>query len=417
MLQLEVELSRQRHDGDLQEKNRLARVMENKKIFQERVVGRRQSEFERLRQEREEHFRQIREARKQERVAQRKMLFYLRSEEERLNRLREEEEARKREEAERRRKEDAERQAKLDEIAEKQRQRERELEEKERLRRQQILAGEAARSSEASPLARPQAEAPQLQLLTGGEVLIAVVQVGAAQGPLGDDPCGLEPDSAWFCSFETSLWQMAILRVYSFNFVFNVRIYAALYCINEQQSIKRDVASVKTMKWEGGGGWVTGGGGGGWVTGAGGGGGWVTGAGGGGGGDMVTGEDGGGDWDTGAGGGGDWATGAGGGGDWVTGADGGGDCDTGAGGGLTGGDLGGGGEVGFDTGGVDKGIGAVVVVGFDGGMGGAGDAFVGDIAGACALANATARNMPYNMQTHLLAIFILVRISKLCRWV
>ncbi|XP_021737585.1 glycine-rich protein DOT1-like [Chenopodium quinoa] len=289
---------------------------------------------------------------------------------------------------------------------------------------------------------------------------------------------------------------MAILRVYSFNFVFNVRIYAALYCINEQQSIKRDVASVKTMKCfskysvstlsssyalcldqpcklhdftfqkasqnqsiscicqmflhffadsstrpalisvqdvsrEGGGGWVTGGGGGGWVTGAGGGGGWVTGAGGGGncdtsagggdwitgGGDMVTGEDGGGDWDTGAGGGGDWATGAGGGGDWVTGADGGGDCDTGAGGGLTGGDLGGGGEVGFDTGGVDKGIGAVVVVGFDGGMGGAGDAFVGDIAGACALANATARNMPYNMQTHLLAIFILVRISKLCRWV
>ncbi|XP_021771527.1 eukaryotic translation initiation factor 3 subunit A-like [Chenopodium quinoa] len=157
--QLEVELSRQRHDGDLQEKNRLARVMENKKIFQERVVSHRQSEFERLRQEREEHFHQIREARKQERVAQRKMLFYLRSEEEKLNRLREEEDARKREEAERRRKEDAEHQAKLDEIAEKQRQRERELEEKERLRRQKILAGEAARSSEASPLARPQAEA------------------------------------------------------------------------------------------------------------------------------------------------------------------------------------------------------------------------------------------------------------------
>uniref|UniRef100_A0A803KNW3 Eukaryotic translation initiation factor 3 subunit A n=1 Tax=Chenopodium quinoa TaxID=63459 RepID=A0A803KNW3_CHEQI len=138
--QLEVELSRQRHDGDLQEKNRLARVMENKRIFQERVVNRRQSEFERLRQERAEHYNQIRQSRRQQRVAKRKMIFYLRSEEERLNKLREEEEARKNEEAERRRKEEAERQAKLDEIAEKQRQRERELEEKERLRRQQILA-------------------------------------------------------------------------------------------------------------------------------------------------------------------------------------------------------------------------------------------------------------------------------------
>ena len=122
--QLEVELSRQRHDGDLQEKNRLARVMENKKIFQEKVMSRRQSEFERLRQEREEHIQQIRQARRQEREAKRKMIFYLRSEEERLNRLREEEESRKREEAERKRKEEAERKAKLDEIAERQRQRE-----------------------------------------------------------------------------------------------------------------------------------------------------------------------------------------------------------------------------------------------------------------------------------------------------
>lgn len=156
--QLEVELSRQRHDGDLQEKNRLARVMENKKIFQEKVMSRRQSEFERLRQEREEHIQQIRQARRQEREAKRKMIFYLRSEEERLNRLREEEESRKREEAERKRKEEAERKAKLDEIAERQRQRERELDEKERLRKQQILAGDpAARSSETPARLQPEA--------------------------------------------------------------------------------------------------------------------------------------------------------------------------------------------------------------------------------------------------------------------
>lgn len=158
--QLEVELSRQRHDGDLEEKNRLARVMENKRIFQERVMSRRQTEFERLRQEREEHIHKIRQERRQDREAKRKMIFYLRSEEERLNRLHEEEEARKREEAERRRKEEAERKAKLDEIEQKQRQREQELEEKERLRRQQILASEAAaRSSETPTPARPQAEA------------------------------------------------------------------------------------------------------------------------------------------------------------------------------------------------------------------------------------------------------------------
>lgn len=32
-LQLEVELSRQHHDGDLKEKNRLARMLENKVSF------------------------------------------------------------------------------------------------------------------------------------------------------------------------------------------------------------------------------------------------------------------------------------------------------------------------------------------------------------------------------------------------
>ncbi|KAB5529180.1 hypothetical protein DKX38_019261 [Salix brachista] len=137
--QLETELSRQRHDGDLKEKYRLSRMLENKIIFEERVKSRREAEFNQRKAEREERINQIIQARKQEREALRKKIFFVRSEEERLNKLREEEEARKLEEAERRRKEEAERKAKLDEIAEKQRQRERELEEKERVRREALL--------------------------------------------------------------------------------------------------------------------------------------------------------------------------------------------------------------------------------------------------------------------------------------
>ncbi|XVE63100.1 hypothetical protein DITRI_Ditri06bG0172600 [Diplodiscus trichospermus] len=137
--QLEVELSRQHHDGDLREKNRLARMLENKMIFQERVMSRRQAEFDQRRVEREERIKQIIQAQKQERDIKRKKIFYVRSEEERIRKLREEEEARKHEEAERRRKEEAEYRAKMDEIAEKQRQRERELEEKERMRREALL--------------------------------------------------------------------------------------------------------------------------------------------------------------------------------------------------------------------------------------------------------------------------------------
>ncbi|XP_044500346.1 eukaryotic translation initiation factor 3 subunit A-like [Mangifera indica] len=137
--QLETELSRQRHDGDLREKNRLSRMLNNKEKFQERVLNRRKAEFDRQRVEREERINQIIQARKQERKAMRKKIYYVRCEDERLKKKREEEEARKREEAEKQRKEEAERRAKLDEIAEKQRQRERESEEKERLRREALL--------------------------------------------------------------------------------------------------------------------------------------------------------------------------------------------------------------------------------------------------------------------------------------
>ncbi|GAA0152888.1 translation initiation factor [Lithospermum erythrorhizon] len=135
----EVELSRQRHDGDLREKGRLSRMLENKMQFEERLLNHRRAEYERLRGEREERVNQILQSRKQEREMKRKMLFFLRSEEERLNKEREEEEARKREEAEKRKREEAERKAKLDQIAAKQRQREMELEEKERLRKEELL--------------------------------------------------------------------------------------------------------------------------------------------------------------------------------------------------------------------------------------------------------------------------------------
>lgn len=65
-------------------------------MFQERVVSRRQAEYNRLRAEREERLSQILRARREERDIKRKMLYFLRTEEERLTRLREEEEARKR---------------------------------------------------------------------------------------------------------------------------------------------------------------------------------------------------------------------------------------------------------------------------------------------------------------------------------
>ncbi|OIV92120.1 hypothetical protein TanjilG_26978 [Lupinus angustifolius] len=154
--QQEVELSQQRHEGDLREKDRLVRMIGNKEIYQERVVSHREAEFNRLRREREERISRILLTRRQEREKLRKLKFYLKLEEERQEKLHAEEEARKQEEAERRKKEEAERLAKLAEIAEKQRQRELELEEKERKRREELLG----RTTEAAlkpsePLSRP----------------------------------------------------------------------------------------------------------------------------------------------------------------------------------------------------------------------------------------------------------------------
>ena len=66
-------------------------------IYQERVVSRRQAEFDRLRKEREERISRILQSRRQERERLRKLKYYLMVEEERQQKLREEEEARKHE--------------------------------------------------------------------------------------------------------------------------------------------------------------------------------------------------------------------------------------------------------------------------------------------------------------------------------
>ncbi|XP_015056131.1 eukaryotic translation initiation factor 3 subunit A-like [Solanum pennellii] len=153
--QQEIELSRQRHAGDLVEKSRLGRMLENKRIFQERAVSCREAKLNSKKQERQEQINQIIQTRKQDRDTRRKLLFFLRKEEEQQKRLQEEEDARKHEEAEKRKREEADRKAKLDAIAEKQRQRELELEEKKRLEREVVLGKSMPVSLEPSTIGRP----------------------------------------------------------------------------------------------------------------------------------------------------------------------------------------------------------------------------------------------------------------------
>ncbi|XP_066305887.1 eukaryotic translation initiation factor 3 subunit A-like [Miscanthus floridulus] len=155
----EIELSKQHHAGDLQEKNRLSRMLEHKNAFQEKIVQRREAEFGRLKKERDERISQLISSRKRERETVRKLMYYLNLEEQRTERLREEEEARKREEEERRKREEAERKAKLDAIAEKQRLREMELEEKAKTSREKLLKGsEAVHTPDSTPVAQPPRE-------------------------------------------------------------------------------------------------------------------------------------------------------------------------------------------------------------------------------------------------------------------
>ncbi|KAL3624614.1 Eukaryotic translation initiation factor 3 subunit A [Castilleja foliolosa] len=189
----EIDVSRQRHSGDLEEKRRLGRMLENKvNIFQERVLNRRRAGYDRQRVEREESLNQIVQSLKQERETKRKLIFFLRSEEERQKRLCEEEEARKLEEMERRKKEEAERKAKLDEIAEKQRQRERELDEKERQRKEEILGRSSAASTLPLPRASEQPAAPAAAAPAAGKYVPKFKR--SAGGGVGQAPPPAEND-------------------------------------------------------------------------------------------------------------------------------------------------------------------------------------------------------------------------------
>ncbi|CAK9879667.1 unnamed protein product [Sphagnum jensenii] len=133
-----IDHSQKQHETDLVEKNRLIHMLEDKNLFQEQVVSRREGEFERLRRLREERLAEERSLRSQEREVRRKKEYYRRQEEARLLKIREEEEARKLEEEERKRKEEADRRAKLEEIAAKQQQREIEAEEREKREREAL---------------------------------------------------------------------------------------------------------------------------------------------------------------------------------------------------------------------------------------------------------------------------------------
>ncbi|KAF7106320.1 hypothetical protein CFC21_107058 [Triticum aestivum] len=135
----EIELSKQHHTGDLQEKTRLSRLLEHKNAFQERIVQRREAEFSSLRKEREERISQLISSRKRERETVRKLMYYLNMEEQRIQRVREEEEAREREEEERKKREEAEMKLKLDAIAAIQREKERKVEEKKEKERREAL--------------------------------------------------------------------------------------------------------------------------------------------------------------------------------------------------------------------------------------------------------------------------------------
>ncbi|KAL6142562.1 hypothetical protein ACLB2K_060841 [Fragaria x ananassa] len=191
--QLEIELSQQRHEGDLKEKNRLVRMLGNKTIFQERVVHRRQAEFEKRRAEREEQISRMIQARKLEREAMRKKIFYVRSEEERLKKLQEEEEARKREEAEQRRREEAERKAKLDEIAEKQRQRERELDEKAERQKRELLARPGIEPRPIEPVVPAPAAPIAVAAPAPGKYVPRHLRQGVPAAPAAE-PRGVRPD-------------------------------------------------------------------------------------------------------------------------------------------------------------------------------------------------------------------------------
>lgn len=141
-------------ERDIDLKARMAKMEAEAAAFGAAVQERRAAEFEALRRERERAREEAREVRREERDMARKREYVRRCRVELEEKRRAEEEERKKEEDEKRAREAAERQRKLDEIAEKQRQREAEIEAKARGERES-----GARPSAAEPAA-PAAAAP-----------------------------------------------------------------------------------------------------------------------------------------------------------------------------------------------------------------------------------------------------------------
>eukprot|EP00887_Chlorella_sp_A99_P004683 scaffold4.g4683.t1 len=120
--------ARQAWESDLQEKTRVARMAEEQAAFAAAIQARHTEEFAALKAKRERELAQRRAARKAERDIARKREYVRRCRLEIEERRRAAEEEARRVDEEKRKKEAAERQRKLDEIAEKQRQREAEVE-------------------------------------------------------------------------------------------------------------------------------------------------------------------------------------------------------------------------------------------------------------------------------------------------
>jgi translation initiation factor 3 subunit A len=127
-----LEAHKKAWEHDLAVKQKVQRMQEDAKSLADTIQTRRAAEFEALRIEKQKAAEAAREARKMERDIARKREYVRRCCVEIEKRRREEEEARQEEERERREREQAEHQRKLDEIAEKQRQREAEIEERAR---------------------------------------------------------------------------------------------------------------------------------------------------------------------------------------------------------------------------------------------------------------------------------------------
>eukprot|EP00884_Botryococcus_braunii_P006914 jgi/Botrbrau1/16223/Bobra.0066s0009.1 len=154
-------LFRQQHRSawelDVQEKQRLEKMLTYKEHFANQIMTRRAEEFAALKRQREARIAEKREARKKERAIMRRQEYARRCRIEIEERRRKEEEERQREEEERRKKEEEERKRKMDELAEKQRKKEEEIEAR---RKQEMEALKDRPSSFGNRGAKPAAFVP-----------------------------------------------------------------------------------------------------------------------------------------------------------------------------------------------------------------------------------------------------------------